>query len=158
MRKHVIVVLLALLASPALVAAQGQQHGQMQRQQAMQRMQEHMSQMAQQMSQIQERLQAMEQRLQSALQGQMGEQMSQQQRQQHTHMHDVAASMRAMAQEIQGTMMQVRDLAQDPAMHQDGAMREEMERLRENLQGIVENLTAGTEALEQIQQRAGGGS
>lgn len=155
MRKHVIYVLIALLAAPAMVAAQGQQQGQMQRQQAMQRMQQHMSQMGQQMSQVQERLQAVEQRLQTAMQGEMGQQMSEQQIEQHSHMHEVAVSMRAMAEEIQATMQQVSTLAQDPAMHEDGAFQEEMERLRGHLQEIVQNLSGGTEALEQIQQRSG---
>ena len=154
MRKHVI-VLLALLAAPTVAVAQGQQ-GQMQRQQQMQRMQQHMEQMMHQMGQVQERLQHMEQQMQQRMQGQVGQQLSEQQRQQHARMHDVASSMLEMANDIRQTMMQVRTMAQDPAMHQDGAMQQEMERLREHLQGIVEELTAGTQALEQIRQRAGG--
>lgn len=151
MRKHTIFVLLALLVTPTLLAAQ--QQGQMQRQQAMQRVQQHMEQMIQRMDQVQERLQTVQQQIQQQMQA--GPQVSEQHRQQNQHMNDVATSMQEMAGQIRNTMMQVRTLAQNPAMHEEGAMRQEMERLREHLQGIVDELVAGAQALEQMQRRAG---
>lgn len=156
MRKMLVLTML-LLAVPATATAQ--QQGQMQRQQQMQRMQQmqqHMDQMIQRMDQVQERLQHMEQQMQSRMQSQMGQQMSQQQMEQHRRMQNVATGMRDMAQQFRTTMMQVREMAQDPAMHEDGAMRQEMERLREHMQGIVDDLVAGAQALGEMQQRTAG--
>lgn len=158
MRKHMIFVLLAVLAVPTMAVAQ--QQGQMQRQQQMERMQQmqqHMDQMIQRMGQVQERLQNMDQQMQSRMQGEMGRRMSQQQMQQQRHMQGVASSMQEMSRQVRSTMMQVRELARDPAMHQDGAMQQEMERLREHMQGIVDELVASTESLGEMQRRAGGG-
>lgn len=157
MKKTTILALAALMAGPAMVSAQGQQ-GHMQQQQMqehMQRMQQQMDQMIQRMGQMQERLQAMEQHMQQAMQGDMQQQMTQQQLQQQQHMSDVAGAMREMTTQMRATMMQVRTMAQDPTMHEDGAFQQEMERLREHMQGMVDEMASGMQVLERLQERTG---
>ena len=102
---------------------------------------------------MEQRMQAMEQHMQQRMQGDMQRQMSEQLMRQQRHMHELAGSMRQMTGQMRATMMQVRELARDPAMHEDGAMQQEMERLREHMQGMVEELDAGVQVMERLQQR-----
>jgi len=147
---------LALLVGAPVQGQQTQQ--QMARQQQMQQMQHRMQQldqMTQRMERVQEQIRNMNQVLQQEmdrLRTQNQEQVRNQLRQTE-RVRNMGESLGLMAQQMRQTMLQLREMAGDPAAAGDPAMVQHMERLQEHFRAMADGMEEGLRLMEQLHQR-----
>lgn len=156
-------------AAAAMVMAgplTGQQVRQQQvnRQQQMEMQQQRMrqlDQMAQRMERVQEQVRNMNRVLQEEMDRLRAQNVERNQNriQQTQRIRDMGESMGLMAQQMQRTMLQLREMEGDPNTLGDAEMLRHMEQLRERLQAMCDGMEEGLQIMEQLHKRVreGGG-
>jgi septation ring formation regulator EzrA len=154
MKKNGAFILVALLATPGLMSAQGMGHQHQQGRQQMHQMQE-MDEMAQRMAQMHEQIQGLLDLMGHDM-GRMN-QMTEAQHMQHQQIQGMTEAMGEVAGQMHSAMMRMIQLGEGPAMHEDLAMHQDMEQLRGHMQSMTEGMEAGLEVMQRVHKRMGGG-